>query len=128
METFDEYLESKKIDSKAFNAGDNVRWEEFRLLFGQMHPKSLTAQKLFLINDIRRKYPLKVEEVKKEVKKVAARPVMKPKPQKTTSKDDKEPASASENKAKSVVKPKLKPKVAKPKVVIKPKIKPPKKD
>lgn len=148
METFEEYLISKKIDGEAFSNGDNIRWQEFKFLFAQMHPKSLTAQKLFLINDIRRKYPLRVEEVRKEVKKAAARPVMKSKPQiedkskafegdetktkmkpkvvarpvmkpKTKIQDGDETSNSSTKESEE--KTKIKPKV-KPKVVVKPRV------
>lgn len=121
METFEEFLESKKIDSKAFRQGDHEHWSEFESLFNQMHPKSLTSQKLFLINRIRREYPLTVEQVKREVKKKIAKPVMKPKPKVEAEKEN--------STEKVTSKPKIKPKiVSKPKVVVKPKIKPPKKD
>jgi len=77
---FATYLEEKKIDSKAFEKAEPEQWTEFERIFMQMHPKSFTAQKLFLINGIRRKYPLKVAEGEegKEVKKKVAKPVMKP--------------------------------------------------
>ncbi|MEL7004832.1 MAG: hypothetical protein AAFN93_19150 [Bacteroidota bacterium] len=80
-----------------------------------MHPKSLTSQKLFLINNIRRKYPLKEDENKKGVKKVAARPLVRSKP--AVSVPKKESEVASENL--QVSKPKIKPKVVRP--VLKPK-------
>ena len=56
--TFEEYLISKKIDSQAFQQTENERWNEFKNLFEQVHPNSFTAQKLYLINPIRRKFPL----------------------------------------------------------------------
>lgn len=56
--TFKEYLQAKKIDPKGFALAEPERFREFKLLFEQMHPDSFTAQKLFLINPIRRKYPL----------------------------------------------------------------------
>lgn len=56
--TFKEYLLVKKIDAKGFALGEPERFREFKLLFEQVHPDSFTAQKLFLINPIRRKYPL----------------------------------------------------------------------
>lgn len=55
---FDEYLRSKKIDAITFEKQDNPRFEEWRELFKTMHPESFTAQKKFLINDIRRRYLL----------------------------------------------------------------------
>lgn len=56
--SFEEYLVSKKIDSKAFYANEQSRWEEWDKLFAQMSAESFTAQKLYLINPIRRKYQL----------------------------------------------------------------------
>ena len=56
--TFKEYLHAKKIDPKGFALGEPDRFREFKLLFEQVHPDSFTAQKLFLINSIRRRYPL----------------------------------------------------------------------
>ncbi len=58
--TFAEYLIDKKIDEELFQQGEPGRWQEFRALFAQMHPESFTTQKKFLINDIRRRYQLKV--------------------------------------------------------------------
>ena len=55
---FDEYLRSKKIDANTFEKQDRPRFEEWRGLFKTMHPESFTAQKKFLINDIRRRYLL----------------------------------------------------------------------
>ena len=56
--TFKEYLHAKKIDPGGFALAEPERFREFKLLFDQVHPDSFTAQKLFLINPIRRKYPL----------------------------------------------------------------------
>ncbi|MEQ8475628.1 hypothetical protein [Fulvivirga sp.] len=76
--SFEEYLKEKKIDSPCFKQGDIELWNDFKNQFEQMHPKSFTAQKLFLINDIRRKYTLKAAEVTAgtEAKK-PSRPVIK---------------------------------------------------
>ena len=57
--TFDEYLINKKIDSAAFKAAEPSRWKEWQDLFGQLSEQSFTAQKLYLINPVRRKYQLK---------------------------------------------------------------------
>lgn len=57
--SFDEYLSSKKIDKIAFEAGEPLRFAEWRLCFEQMHPDGFTAQKKFLINPTRRKFLLK---------------------------------------------------------------------
>jgi hypothetical protein len=55
---FDEYLKSKKIDANIFEQEDTSRFKEWRELFTIMHPESFTAQKKFLINEIRRRYLL----------------------------------------------------------------------
>jgi len=81
--TFEEYLISKKIDSQPFRAAEPALWDEWNLLFENMSPASFTAQKLYLINPLRRKYLLKTQEVAPAPKTsapAAARPVMKPKP------------------------------------------------
>jgi len=80
---FEEYLISKKIDSQAFRAAEPALWNEWNGLFEAMSPASFTAQKLYLINPLRRKYVMKVAEVAaapKVTAPAAARPVMKPKP------------------------------------------------
>jgi outer membrane biosynthesis protein TonB len=56
---FQEYLLSKKIDSDAFRAAEGALWESWREEFEMISPTGFTAQKLFLINPIRRKYPAK---------------------------------------------------------------------
>jgi hypothetical protein len=58
MQTFEEYLGSKKIDSKRFREAEPERWQAWKALFEQVHPSSFTQQKLFLINETRRKYRL----------------------------------------------------------------------
>jgi len=55
---FEEYLISKKIDGIAFKKADQERFLEWEQIFQTMHPESFTAQKKFLINDIRRRYHL----------------------------------------------------------------------
>jgi hypothetical protein len=100
---FEDYLVSKKIDSSVFRQQEPVVWESWKTEFEQVHPNSFTAQKLYLINPIRRKYTLKIEPVKVEAlkpstaensieekteaapksaapKPVVPRPVFKPKP------------------------------------------------
>lgn len=63
--TFEEYIIGKKIDAKAFKAKEPQVWAAWQAEFQQMHPKSFTAQKLYLINPIRRKYTLAEENVPK---------------------------------------------------------------
>jgi hypothetical protein len=57
---FEDYLISKKIDSLAFRLAEPALWASWSMEFEQMHPNSFTAQKLYLVNPIRRKYILKV--------------------------------------------------------------------
>lgn len=84
--TFDEYLSGKKIDSQKFREQEPVVWASWERDFAQLHPASFTAQKLYLINPLRRKYHLTppsegkalAGEAKAGVK--AARPVVRPKP------------------------------------------------
>ena len=77
---FKTYLIKKKIDPEAFANGQPDRYQEFKALFDQVHPDSFTAQKLFLINPIRRAYPLEEAPVEKAVKKPMIRPkITKPK-------------------------------------------------
>lgn len=52
------YLISKKIDPDQLKASESELYKQFNILFSQMHPDSFTAQKLFLINKLRRKYRL----------------------------------------------------------------------
>ncbi len=79
--SFNEYLESKKIDAKAFAKSETELYMSLKEVFDQVHPDSFTAQKLFLINPIRRKYQLKETVEKKAGKPKMARPVIpKPKP------------------------------------------------
>jgi hypothetical protein len=59
---FEAYLISKKIDSAEFLKAEPDLWKNWKIEFDQMHPVSFTAQKLYLINPIRRKYLLKTQE------------------------------------------------------------------
>lgn len=58
MMTFEEYLEKKKINSVDFKQLEPERWQQLKTVFDHLHPESFTAQKLYLINKIRRAYPL----------------------------------------------------------------------
>ncbi|MBX2840135.1 MAG: hypothetical protein KTR26_00075 [Flammeovirgaceae bacterium] len=78
MEEFEQFLIQKKIDPISFKNEDPSIFQDFQSLFDQVHPKSFVTQKLFLINKIRRKYPLKREAAETEVpKKKMIRPVFK---------------------------------------------------
>jgi len=63
---FEAYLHSKKIDSATFKLKEAGDFSELESLFNQVHRDSFTAQKLFLINPLRRKYTWK--EKKESVK------------------------------------------------------------
>jgi hypothetical protein len=90
--TFEEYLISKKIDREAFMKAEPALYQEWKSEFEQMHPNSFTVQKLNLINPIRRKYQLRVEEktvaTQPEIPTTSSatvaakpgKPIMKPKP------------------------------------------------
>jgi len=80
--TFEEYLAGKRIDATAFRESEPARWGEFKVIFEQVHPNSFTQQKLYLINQLRRKYKLNSELNTTEGEASApkpARPVFKPK-------------------------------------------------
>ncbi|MEQ8470545.1 MAG: hypothetical protein RIC35_05135 [Marinoscillum sp.] len=78
------YLIGKKIDPDLFKENEPDRYKTFNVMFSQIHPDSFTAQKLFLINKLRRKYKLEREPEEK----VVARPKMlKPKLIKKTPKN-----------------------------------------
>ncbi|MFB9296174.1 hypothetical protein [Persicitalea jodogahamensis] len=58
MISFKEYLVQKNIAEEKFRAGEPALFQEWELLFSEIHPDSFTAQKKFLINDIRRRFIL----------------------------------------------------------------------
>lgn len=107
---FEEYLLSKNIDSAAFRTAEPEVWEGWRSEFESLHPASFTAQKLFLINPIRRKYLLKERPVQK---------ITTPTPKETTT--TAVPADNSGQSSTTVAAPK---KSAVPRPVFKPKPKP----
>lgn len=86
--TFEDYLVSKKIDPTLFREGEPDLWSSWERDFAQQHPASFTAQKLYLINAIRRKYHHKApapqadtaQPADKPAARPAARPVVRPKP------------------------------------------------
>jgi hypothetical protein len=78
--SFEEYLVEKKIDSPVFKKAEPARWKEWSDLFEQMSPASFTAQKLYLINPIRRKYPVKIQPTRD--KEATTEVIQTPKPSK----------------------------------------------
>jgi len=83
--TFEDFLRSKKIDSTALKMGEPSLWSEWSFLFEEMNVASFTAQKLYLINPLRRKYLLKetipthTTGTPEILRPVAKKPVFKPK-------------------------------------------------
>lgn len=73
---FEEHLTSKKIDSKAFQQAEPQEWQAWKVIFDEISPASFTAQKLYRINPIRRKYKLTASVTEAS----AAPPAAKPKP------------------------------------------------
>lgn len=59
----------------AFAKARSSEYADLKKEFDQIHPDSFTAQKLFIINPIRREFPFK-EEVEAKVQK---KPQLKPK-------------------------------------------------
>jgi hypothetical protein len=82
--TFHEYLISKKIDPITFSQSDPDRFADWEKQFALLHPNSFTVQKFYLINPIRRKYPLAASDHNKKSEDQAApkqvKPVIKPRP------------------------------------------------
>ena len=76
MKEFIEYLEEKRIDPITFKLGELTLFTDWEKEFLQLHPVSFTSQKLYLINNIRRRFTLPEDRVKVPVKKskVAAKP------------------------------------------------------
>lgn len=58
---FSEYLLQKKICSTGFSSGDPLLFQTWSDTYNLLHPNSFTEQNKFIINKIRRKYPLKKE-------------------------------------------------------------------
>ena len=58
---FNEYLIQKNICSVSFSASDPMLFQNWSNTFMLLHPASFTEQNKFIINKIRRKYPLKKE-------------------------------------------------------------------
>jgi hypothetical protein len=78
---FTDYLISKKIDPISFQKSENATFEEWKSVFEQVSPASFTAQKLFLINQARRKYPFSAVSTSQDKPTGMAKPkiVIKPK-------------------------------------------------
>lgn len=77
MTEFATYLTGKRIDSEKFEKGDPTTYSEYQEQFEQMHPASFTSQKLFIINNLRRSYPI-TDENGDVIEAPKARPFGKP--------------------------------------------------
>jgi thymidylate synthase len=84
MQEFEEYLTDKKINANAFRENEAEIWAEWQQLFSEVHPNSFTQQKLFLINAVRRKYPVNSEETNDITRQPKPKPKFKipPRPRK----------------------------------------------
>jgi len=58
---FSDYLAQKNICPTSFLAGDPSLFQTWSSAFNLLHPASFTEQNKFIINKIRRKYPIKKE-------------------------------------------------------------------
>lgn len=58
---FSEYLIQKNICSTHFQTSEPQVFQSWSESFHHLHPASFTEQNKFIINKIRRKYPLKKE-------------------------------------------------------------------
>jgi hypothetical protein len=103
---FEAYLISKKIDSGEFLKAEPELWKNWKIEFEQMHPASFTAQKLYLINPIRRKYLLKEEPPKVVTTSSEAPPVQ----QNDATSPDQQVAKAPSSPKPAVPRPVFKPK------------------
>jgi hypothetical protein len=79
-----DFLVQKRIDAAAFRQAEPERWREWEEIFESVSPASFVAQKLYLINPVRRKYPLAAAEASAahsaaSAKPASAQPVVKPK-------------------------------------------------
>lgn len=97
--TFEEYLISKKIDGDSFQKTEPALCESWKREFAHLHPTSFTSQKLYLINPIRRKYPLRivpvvVAEKKEQVTVNEGLPVTPIKPEATSDSETQAPKPA----------------------------------
>ena len=75
---FKTFLQKKKIDPKAFAQQQQEEYVRWKKLYDQVHPNSFTAQKLFLINQVRREFPFKEEQEQPKKKTAMPKPKMTP--------------------------------------------------
>ncbi|GIV38203.1 MAG: hypothetical protein KatS3mg033_0003 [Thermonema sp.] len=56
--SLEEFLQKKKIDVAALKQHMPELWNEWQALWQEMSPQSFDAQKKFLFNRLRRRFPL----------------------------------------------------------------------
>jgi hypothetical protein len=56
--SLEEFLQKKKIDVTALSKHMPELWNEWQALWQEMSPQSFDAQKKFLFNRLRRRFPL----------------------------------------------------------------------
>ncbi len=56
--SFNEWLEGKKLDPKAFEMSDPITYKAWFRAFIEMHPDSFLMRYKFFINAKRRRFPL----------------------------------------------------------------------
>jgi phage-related protein len=56
--TFEQFLKDKQINFETFLWADPQTYESLKVVFNLSHPESFMAQKRFLINKLRHKYPI----------------------------------------------------------------------
>jgi hypothetical protein len=147
MLDFETYCKSKRINPEAFLKQEPTEYSYLKNYFEQVHPDSFTAQKLFAINKLRRKYLKDYSEEFASLKEETSKPLLKPafaikskiqvaenKP--VSAETEKEASVSPKPIIKAIARPVIKPKIPaakteesidlgeKPKVIPKPLIKP----
>ena len=105
---FEDYLRSKKIDSEAFRKSEPEVWTEWAKEFEHLSAASFTAQKLYLINPVRRKYILKEELITKNESPTEVVMTIKAEPNNSANSESAKPGSPKPVIARPVVRPKPK--------------------
>jgi hypothetical protein len=78
MLDFETYCKSKRINPEAFLKQEPTEYSYLKNYFEQVHPDSFTAQKLFAINKLRRKYLKDYSEEFASLKEETSKPLLKP--------------------------------------------------
>lgn len=78
MLDFETYCKSKRINPEAFLKEEPTEYHYLKNYFEQVHPDSFTAQKLFAINQLRRKYLKDFSDELASLKAETPKPISKP--------------------------------------------------